>query len=97
MPGPGGTAHASQRCSRGAGAGVSMLRADKFTWVTFPKTMLGAGFFHKVFSLIFLSVAFEVRSYWIPGAYAPSIVQDAQLLFKAIEKEGLQGGKGVNN
>jgi hypothetical protein len=26
-----------------------MLRADKFTWVTFPKTMLGAGFFHKVF------------------------------------------------
>jgi len=36
-----------------------MLRADKFTWITFPKTMLGAGFFHKVFSLIFLSVAFE--------------------------------------
>ncbi len=28
-------------------------------WVTFPKTMLGAGFFHKVFSLIFFPVAFE--------------------------------------
>ena len=62
MPGPGSTAHASQRCSRGAGAGVPMLRADKFTWVTFPKTMLGAGFFHKVFSLIFFSVAFEAFS-----------------------------------
>src|SRR2546426_10482694 len=37
------------------------------------------------------------RSYWIPGSYAPSIVREAQLLFKAIEKEGLQGGKGDNN
>src|SRR6266849_4586824 len=37
------------------------------------------------------------RSYWIPGSYAPSIVREAQLLFKAIEKEGLQGGKGANN
>src|SRR5207245_5386690 len=37
------------------------------------------------------------RSYWIPGSYAPSIVREAQLLFKAIEKEGLKGGKGDNN
>jgi hypothetical protein len=37
------------------------------------------------------------RSYWIPGSYAPSMVREAQLLFKAIEKEGLQGGKGDNN
>src|SRR5438132_5189182 len=37
------------------------------------------------------------RSYWIPGSYTPSIVREAQLLFKAIEKEGLQGGKGDNN
>jgi len=40
---------------------------------------------------------FHDRSYWIPGSYAPSIVREAQLLFKAIEKEGLQGGKGDNN
>src|SRR5205807_6990151 len=33
---------------------------------------------------------------WIPGSYAPSIVREAQLLFKAMEKEGLQGGKGDN-
>src|SRR5438093_825022 len=38
-----------------------------------------------------------IGSYWIPGSYAPSIVREAQLLFKAIEKEGLQGGKGDNN
>ena len=37
------------------------------------------------------------RSSWIPGSYAPSIVREAQLLFKTIEKEGLQGGKGDNN
>jgi len=37
------------------------------------------------------------RSYWIPGSYAPNIVREAQRLFKAIEKEGLQGGKGDNN
>jgi len=33
----------------------------------------------------------------MPGSYAPSIVRAAQLLFKAIEKEGMQGGKGDNN
>jgi len=37
------------------------------------------------------------RSYWIPGSYAQCSVREAQLLFKAIEKEGLQGGKGDNN
>src|SRR5438132_10002186 len=37
------------------------------------------------------------RSYWIPGSYTPSIVREAQLLFKALEKEELQGGKGDNN
>src|SRR5438132_11129484 len=37
------------------------------------------------------------RSYWIPGSYTPSIVREAKVLFKAIEKEGLQGGKGDNN
>jgi hypothetical protein len=37
------------------------------------------------------------RSYWIPGSYAPGIVREARLLFKAIEKEGLQGGKGDNH
>jgi hypothetical protein len=40
---------------------------------------------------------FYCRSYWIPGSYAPSIVREAQLLFKASEKEGIQGGKGDNN
>jgi len=42
-------------------------------------------------------LALGERSYWIPGSYAPNIVREAQLLFKAIEKEGLQGGKGDNN
>jgi Alpha/beta hydrolase domain len=37
------------------------------------------------------------RSYWIPGSYAPGIVREARLLFKAIEKEGLQGGKRDNH
>src|SRR6266571_205738 len=40
---------------------------------------------------------FCFRSYWIPGSYALSIVREAQLLFKAVEKEGLQGRKGDNN
>jgi len=44
-----------------------------------------------------ISIYKVCRSYWIPGSYAPSIVRKAQLLFKAIEKEGLQGGKGDNN
>jgi len=39
----------------------------------------------------------EDRSYWIPGSCAPSTVREAQHLFKAIEKEGLQGGNGDNN
>ena len=37
------------------------------------------------------------RSYWIPGSYAPTWSEKRTSLFKAIEKEGLQGGKGDNN
>src|SRR5262249_45044398 len=37
------------------------------------------------------------RSYWIPGSYAPPWSEKRTSLLKAIEKEGLQGGKGDNN
>src|SRR4029450_11171512 len=37
------------------------------------------------------------RSYWIPGSYAPTWSEKRTSLFKAIEKEGLQGEKGENN
>src|SRR5262249_20553387 len=37
------------------------------------------------------------RSYWIPGAYAPPWSEKRTPLLKAIEKEGIQGGKGDNN
>src|SRR4029453_15801476 len=37
------------------------------------------------------------RSYWIPGSYAPTWSEKRTSLFKAIEKEGLQGEKGDNN
>jgi hypothetical protein len=39
----------------------------------------------------------QLRSYWIPGSLAPTLSEEVQYLFKAIEKEGLQGGKGDNN
>jgi SAM-dependent methyltransferase len=38
--------------------------------------------------------AIRARSYWIPGSYAPPWSEKRTSLFKAIEKEGLQGGKG---
>src|SRR4029453_3010187 len=38
-----------------------------------------------------------LRSYWIPGSYAPTWSEKHTSLFKAIEKEGLQGEKGDNN
>ncbi len=53
--------------------------------------------FHDCFARSEARAHFLDRSYWIPGSYAPSIVREAQLLFKAIEKEGLQGRKGDNN
>ena len=37
------------------------------------------------------------RSYWNPGVLGSNVVQEASCLSQAIEKEGLQGGKGVNN
>src|SRR5215813_7915972 len=37
------------------------------------------------------------RSYWIPGSYAPTWSKKRTSVFKAIEKEGLQGGTGDNN
>src|SRR5262249_55209508 len=37
------------------------------------------------------------RSYWIPGSYAPTWSEKRTSIFKAIEKEGLQGGTGDNN
>src|SRR5215468_10564041 len=39
----------------------------------------------------------SLRSYWIPGSYAPTWSEKRTSLFKAIEKEGLQGGQGDNN
>src|SRR5262245_17491458 len=40
---------------------------------------------------------FLKRSYGIPGAYAPPWSEKRTSLLKAIEKEGLQGGKGDSN
>src|SRR5262245_8859580 len=37
------------------------------------------------------------RSYWIPGSYAPPWSEKCTSLLKAVEKEGLQGGKGDNS
>jgi hypothetical protein len=39
----------------------------------------------------------QLRSYWIPGAYAPPWSEKRTSLLQAIEKEGLQGGKGDSN
>jgi hypothetical protein len=44
-----------------------------------------------------LRVGSVSRSYWIPGSYAPTWSEKRTSLFKAIEKEGLQGGTGDNN
>src|SRR5438132_9830405 len=38
-----------------------------------------------------------IRSYWIPGSYAPPWSEKRTSLLKAIEKERLPGGKGDSN
>jgi hypothetical protein len=38
-----------------------------------------------------------LHSYWIPGVLSSNVVREVHCLFKAIEKEGLQGGKGDHN